>query len=68
MGNWQKIFESPKLIRAEIVKSVLNGHGITTFLMNKKDTMYQIGNFEVLVKNHDVLKSIKIIENEINFE
>ncbi len=68
MAEWQKVFETGSSIRAEIVKGVLEEKGITSIIMNKKESVYQIhGNFELMVSSGDTLQAINIINNEITF-
>ncbi|MFZ9044602.1 MAG: hypothetical protein ACO2ZZ_01970 [Cyclobacteriaceae bacterium] len=66
--GFQKIFEDRLEVRAEIVKGVLNEHEINAVIVPKKDSSYQFGFFEVHVGYDDVIKSIKIIEEDIKFE
>ena len=68
MTQWQKIFSDELLYRAEIVKAVLEDHGIEVILLNKKDTSYHWGTHELMVPPDYVLKAIKIIKEDINFE
>jgi type III secretory pathway lipoprotein EscJ len=66
--GFQKIFEDRQEVRAEIIKGVLHEHQINAVIVPKKDSSYQFGFFEVHVEHDDVMKSIKIIEEEIKFE
>ncbi len=66
--KWQKVFTSDLPYRAEIVKAVLEENDLSPVLINKKDTLYQIGHYEVHVVQEDVLKAIKIIKDDICFE
>lgn len=68
MGKWQKVFATEIVHRAEIVKAVLEENGISPVIINKKDQAYQIGHYEIHVAPEDVLKSIKIIKDDICFE
>lgn len=68
MGNWQKVFSDKNEYRAEIVIAVLQESGLKPVLVNKKDAAYQFGHFEVLVSPDQVLRAIKIIENDIEFK
>lgn len=68
MNNWQRVFSTDKIYRAEIVKAVLEDNGLQPVIINKKDTAYQIGNYEVFVAPEGVMKAIKIIEDDIRFE
>ena len=68
MSNWQKVFSDRLEYRAGIVVAVLEDFGMSPVLINKQDAAYQFGHFEVLVAPGDVLRAIKIIENDIKFE
>lgn len=68
MSNWQKVFSDKLEYRAGIVIAVLRDFGMSPVLVNKQDAAYQFGQFEVLVSPSDVLRAIKIIENDIKFE
>jgi len=68
MIPWQKVYEVSSPVRAEIVKGVLEQHGIVALIINKKESAYQIhGYYEVMVPNDQVLSAVNIIENEITF-
>lgn len=68
MAEWQKVYEDSVSYRAEIVKAILKDHNMNPVLISKKDSAYQLGYFEVHVQPDEVLKAIKIIKEEINFE
>jgi len=68
MSEWQTIYTSKLLHKAEIVKAVLGEHNLNPIIIDKQDSMYKIGYFEVMVNPDEVLKAIKIIDNEINIE
>ncbi|PZX53276.1 putative signal transducing protein [Algoriphagus chordae] len=68
MENWNKVFETPMQVRAEIVKGVLEEHKIQAVVLNKKETVYQIfGNYEVHVQREDLMLANNLIKNEITF-
>jgi hypothetical protein len=68
MSQWQKVYRNENRSRAEIVKGVLESHDITAVIFDKKDSAYQLfGYFDVLVPANDVLRAIKIIDDEILF-
>ncbi|SFA89945.1 putative signal transducing protein [Algoriphagus aquimarinus] len=68
MENWNKVFETPMQVRAEIVKGVLEEHQIQAVILNKKETVYQIfGNYEVHVQSENMMSANNIIQNEITF-
>ncbi|MEB2780232.1 DUF2007 domain-containing protein [Algoriphagus sp. C2-6-M1] len=68
MENWNKVFETPMQVRAEIVKGILEEHQIQAVILNKKETVYQIfGNYEVHVQSENMMSANNIIQNEITF-
>ncbi len=68
MNNWQKVYTTPALHRAEIVRAILEENHLKPILVNKKDSTYLFGNYEVYVSPDQVLSAIKIITDEIQFE
>ncbi len=68
MEKWQSIYKTDKLYRAEIVKDFLSDQHIQPIIVDKKDSAYQFGYYEIMVTSDEVLRAIKIIENEIKFE
>lgn len=68
MENWKKVFETPILYRAEIVKAVLDDQQMFPVIVSKKDSSYLMGHYEVLVDVEHVLNAIKIIQDDIRFE
>lgn len=67
MDKWQKVFSDPSLHKAEIVKAVLEDHSLNPVIINKQDSNYKIGYFEIYVYPDEVLKAIKLINDEIKF-
>jgi hypothetical protein len=68
MEGWQKIYSTDIPFRAEIVKLKLEGQKYNPVLLNKKDSSYLFGNYEVYVEREFVLEAIKIISDELWFE
>lgn len=68
MENWSKIYATNKFHEAEIVKAVLEDHDIAAVILNKKDSSYHFGFFEIHVKKDLTLKAIKIIQDDVRFE
>lgn len=68
MGSWKKVYSSPQVYKAEIVKAVLEENEIAAVVLSKKDSLYQLGNYEVHVSQEDVLKAVKVIHDDIHFE
>jgi hypothetical protein len=68
MKNWTKVFEDQNQIRVEIVKGVLEDKGVSAFILNKKETVYQVfGTYEVLVPTDQTLYALQLIQHEITF-
>jgi hypothetical protein len=68
MSDWQKVYQDDLEYRAEIVRAVLEDQELHPVLLNKKDSNYQFGHFEVQVAPEHVIKALKIINEEIRFE
>ena len=69
MTKWIKVFESKKEHKIEIVKDILAEVEIDSVIMNKKDSAYNIfGKYELHVSAENVVRALRIIENDIRFE
>ncbi|CAD5289731.1 MULTISPECIES: DUF2007 domain-containing protein [Imperialibacter] len=68
MDNWQKVFTNNQQHKAEIVKAVLEENDISAVVVSKKDSLYQLGNYEVYVSSENVLSAVKMINDDIHFE
>lgn len=68
MDNWQKVYDDNSEHRASIVKAILEDNDLNPVLVNKKDTSYQFGSFEVHVAPDNVMKALKIIQDDIDFK
>ncbi|MEP0366684.1 MAG: DUF2007 domain-containing protein [Cyclobacteriaceae bacterium] len=68
MSNWQKVYQADDEHRAEIVRAVLADRDFNPIMLNKKDSTYHFGHFEVLVAPEHVIRALKIINEEIKFE
>ena len=67
MVEWQKVYQDPQQYRAEIVKAILEENELDPVLVDKKDSAYQFGHFEVHVAADNVIRALKIINEEIRF-
>ncbi|WP_143959572.1 putative signal transducing protein [Litoribacter populi] len=68
MGKWQTVTTIESPVRAEIIKGVLEQHGIMAMVINKKESVYHIhGHYEILVLRDQALQAANIIKNEITF-
>ncbi len=68
MDDWVTVYETGILVRIEIVKGILENEGFEVVILNKKDSNYLFGNYELMVKKEQALRAINIINNEIKFE
>jgi len=68
MSDWQKVYQDNLEYRAEIVRAVLEDQELQPVLVNKKDSNYQFGYYEVQVAPDQVMKALKIINDDIKFE
>ena len=67
MDKWQKVYSDTSMHKAEIVKGVLEQHNLNPVLINKQDSSYKFGNYEIYVNPDEVIKAIKVINDEIRF-
>ncbi|TRX50946.1 DUF2007 domain-containing protein [Fulvivirga sp. M361] len=70
MSKWHKVFSSYESYKAEIVKDLLEENGANPVIINKQDSSISSigqGQYEVHVIADEVIRSLKIIENEVNF-
>ncbi len=68
MATWQTVYKDNLEYRAAIVRDVLKDSDIDAVLLNKQDSAYKFGLFEVRVSQDNVLTAMKIINEDINFE
>jgi hypothetical protein len=61
--EWVLIYTSNKMYEIEILKGLLLENNIESFVMNKQDSLYLIGEVELHVPIDDMLKA-KIILSE----
>ena len=55
MSKWNTVFSTGFPYRAEIVKDVLEEHGLNPILLNKKEFFSQTGYCEVLVQPDEMI-------------
>lgn len=67
MKDWEIVYRAESSVRAEIVRSVLELNGIDAVVVDKKDRNYLLGFCEVLVRRQDILRALKIIDDDIRF-
>ncbi len=62
-NDWILIFETDKDFEAEIIKGMLKEHDIEAVIVNKRDSVYLIGTYELYVTLDDVMKAKTLILN-----
>ncbi|MFY0608198.1 MAG: hypothetical protein JXR10_15885 [Cyclobacteriaceae bacterium] len=67
MRDWQSVYQDSSEQRAEIVRAILADMDMNPVVLNKQDSAYRFGSFEVLVSPDYVLKALKVINDEIKF-
>jgi hypothetical protein len=68
MSNWVSVYTTQAAHRAEIVKSILEEEELSPVIINKKDSSYKFGYYEVLVVQEEAVEAANLIRNEIEFE
>lgn len=61
---WQKIYSNTYMYKVEITKAILKEFDIESVIVNKKDSAYLFGEFELYVNAADVLQAKQIILTE----
>jgi hypothetical protein len=61
--DWVIVFSTPQIYEAEIMKTILAENNIECITVNKRDSMYMVGEVEIYVMTDQVLLAKKIIEN-----
>lgn len=65
--DWVKLYENNLQYRVQIVKDFLEDNDIDCFLVDKKDSAYQFGTFQLFVKRDNVLRANKLIDDHLIF-
>jgi hypothetical protein len=68
MKNWKTVYRTDKLYRANIIKDYLQDCELQPIIVDKKDSAYQLGYYEIVVAVDEVMRAIKLIEDDIKFE
>ena len=66
-SKWIMIVDFRMMHRAQIVKDFLEDNNINVVIVDKKDSAYQLGWFEVYVEWDNVIISKKLIADTLNF-
>ena len=63
MNDWITIFETSQAVEAEIIRGVLESHGIEAVIMNQQDSSYRFGVIKVMINEDNKEKALEILEN-----
>jgi len=66
--GWAKVYTTTLNIRAEYVASLLDKSGIQAMVINKVDSSFHFGEFQVFVHNHQESLARVVIQNDVSFE
>jgi hypothetical protein len=62
-NDWVKIFSSSKQYEVEIINGMLEENGIESVIMNKQDSNYFFGEYELYVMRDEILRAKTLIQN-----
>ncbi len=62
MKDWVCIHTSQKMQEAEIIKGLLTFNEINSVVINKQDSSYMFGYFEVYVNRDDAVKAAFVLK------
>lgn len=69
MDNWEKVYSSDQLYKAEIVKETLEERGLNAVIIDKRDSSYNnFGYREVYVEKSVAEQAAQIIKQDVQFE
>ena len=60
-AKWTKIYSSALLYKVEILKGLLAENNIQSVIVNKKDSVYLIGEIELFVNVEDAFRAKQIL-------
>lgn len=61
--GWEKILETSNELHIEIAKQILQENDIEAIILNKKDSLYQIGDIEIYVHRDDILEAKLVLKD-----
>jgi len=61
--DWVLVYTSSQLHKVELLKQILHTKGVESVVLNQQDSAYiSIGDIKLLVRNTEVIRAKKIIE------
>ncbi len=64
MEEWIKIFTTTKMHHALRVQSTLKEHEIQSVILNKQDSLYMLGEIQLMVKLEQASDALILIDEE----
>lgn len=61
-SDFTTVFRYNKLYYVEMIQTYLKDNGIEVFVLNQKDSSYNFGDIELLVKKDDETKALELIK------
>ncbi len=65
LDKWEKVMVTEVSSKAELTRMVLENNGVQAVLLNKKDSSYLLGVFEIYVPVGQAAFAMQILNNEI---
>ncbi len=65
LDKWEKVMVTEVNSKAELSRMVLENNGVQAVLLNKKDSSYLLGVFEIYVPVEQAAFAMQILNNEI---
>jgi Putative prokaryotic signal transducing protein len=62
MPQWEKTYETSVGYRAQMVRTLLESNNIPAVILNKQDSSYLFGHFEIFVPADYVIKALIVLE------
>ena len=62
MNEWITIYETAQAVEAEIIRGLLESHGIEAVIMNQQDSSYKFGVIKVMIHEENKEKAIEILK------
>jgi hypothetical protein len=62
-NDWVVIFTTSKQYEAEIINGLLSENEIESVVVNKQDSSYLFGEYELFVNRDDILRAKTLIQN-----
>jgi len=60
--DWELVFSTDLLYKAEMVKDILEDNGLEAVVLNKQDSVYRIGEIEVYTRPNDIIRAKFLIK------